>query len=148
NANQLQFWPVSPLTPQRTKGATMFDATARVELEEALGYERYVLQACNDAIRMSRGVCGPTKLVIPDEGPNQVWLHITDCIGDTGAEMTSRITPLIFSAAYKLLDMVVEWIIRENGLACPFPFTKKVEILDNTPHLTYPAFLQTDLPLR
>ena len=97
----------------------MFNTTARMELEEMLGYERYVLKACKDAIRQSRGVCGPTTIVIPDEGPNQICLHIEDTLGDTGAKMTHQITPLIFAAAYKLLDMVVEWTIRGNGQECP-----------------------------
>lgn len=126
----------------------MFDATARTELEEMLGYERYILKACNDAIRQSRGVCGPTTIVIPDEGPNQICLHIEDTIGDTGAGMTHRMSPLIFAASYKLLDMVIEWIIRENGLNCPYPFAQKVAIIDNTPSLVYPDFIRADAALR
>lgn len=126
----------------------MFDAIARTALEEMLGYERYLLKACNEAIRLSRGIWGPTTIVIPDDGPNQVCLQITDSIGDTGASMTHRMSPLIFAAAYKLLDMVVEWTIRENGLNCPYQFAQKVAIIDNTPSLIYPDFIQADAALR
>jgi hypothetical protein len=126
----------------------MFDATARRELEEMLGYERYVLKACNNAIRQSRGVCGPTTIVISDEGPNQICLHIEDTIGDTGAGMTHRMSPLVFAAAYKLLDMVVEGTIRENGLNFPYQFARKVAIIDNTPSPVYPDFIGADDALR
>jgi hypothetical protein len=126
----------------------MFVTNARTELEETLGYERYILKACNDAVRESRGVCGPMTIVIPDEGPNQLGLHLADTLGDTGAEMTHRMSPLIFSAAYKLLDMVIEWTIRENALTCPFQFAKKVEIIDNTPQLIYPDFIGSDAAVR
>lgn len=126
----------------------MFDANARTELEEMLGYERYLLKACNDAIRQFRGVCGPTTIVISDEGPNQLCLHIKDMIGDTGAGMTHRMSPLIFAAAYKLLDMVVEWTIRQNGRACQYPFAKKLKIIKNSPPLDYPDFIGADAALQ
>ena len=126
----------------------MFDATARTELEEMLGYERYILKACNDAIRQSRGVCGPTTIIIPDDGAIQICLSIEDPIGDTGAGMTHRMSPLVFAAAYKLLDMVVEWTIRENGLKCPYQFAQKVAIIDKTPSLVYPDFIGADTALR
>jgi len=126
----------------------MFDANSRAELDEALGYERFVLKSCADSIRQSHGVSGPISLIIPDEVPNQIGVMLADTFGDTGAGMTLKMSPLIFSAAYKLLDMAIEWIIHENGIACPFQFSKKIAIIDTTPNLAYPDFIQSDPAMR
>lgn len=126
----------------------MFDAPARTELEEMLGYERFILRSCNDAIRQSCGVCGPPTIIIHDEGPDEICLKIGDTIGDTGAGITRQMSPLIFATAYKLLDMVVEWTIRENGLKCPYQFAQKVAIIDGTPSPVYPDFIGADTALR
>lgn len=147
-ANSKKSDELKRMLPLYSPKQIMFDTTARTELEEMLGYERYILKACNDAIRQSRGVCGPTTIVIPDEGPNQICLDMTDTLCDTGAGMTHRMCPLIFATAYKLLDMVVEWTIRENGMNCPFAFDRKVRIIDNTPSLVYPDFIAGDEALR
>ena len=49
-----------PLTP--------FSLNARQDLEEMLGYERFVLNEVGDAIRTEQGKSGPTKIIINDSG--------------------------------------------------------------------------------
>lgn len=62
--------------------------------------------------------------------------------------MVRKMSPLVFTASYKVLDMVFEWTISQNGTACPFRFEDKIEIINRVTTLIYPDFLQSDTALR
>jgi len=126
----------------------MLDQPARQVLEEMLGYERYVLSECGDAIRTERGKSGPVQLVINDSAPHSIHLSVTDTLGDIGAGMVRKMSPLVFTASFKLIDMIFEWTITENGITCPFQFEKKIEIIDTITSIQYPDYLGTDVMLR
>ena len=126
----------------------MFDSNSRQILEEMLGYERYVLRECGDAIRTEQGISGPVRLVINDVVPHMILLSMRDTMGDIGAGMVRKMSPLVFTASFKMLDMILEWTISENGTACPFQFDKKIDIIDNNSNILYPDFLGTDALLR
>lgn len=126
----------------------MFDAASRQELEEMLGYERYLLRECGDAVRAGRGTTGPLRIIINDVKPDAMLLSAHDVLGDTGAGMVGKMSPLVLTAACKLLDMVFEWTIEQNGLAAPSRFEEKVRLLRNTPTLQHADFLANDVTLR
>jgi hypothetical protein len=126
----------------------MFDAASRQELEEMLGYERYLLRECGDAVRAGRGTAGPLRIVINDVAPHAMLLSAHDVLGDTGAGMVGKMSPLILTAACKLLDMVFEWTVEQNGLAASSRFEEKVRLLKNTPTLQHADFLANDVTLR
>lgn len=128
--------------------ASAFDAAARDELEEMLGYERYVLSECGDAIRTAHGKSGPIRIVVKDAEPHELHISAQNTIGDTGASMVRKISPLVLTASYKCLDMVLEWTISQNGISCPFRFEDKIDILESNASLIYPDFLQSDAALR
>jgi hypothetical protein len=127
----------------------MYNASARQALEEMLGYERYVLRASVDAFRLHLGTSGPVEIVINDQPPHSINLSIGDVIGSQhGAQVVQELSPLVFSASYKLLDMVMEWTISENGQTCPFGFEAKIKVIDTTLSLVFPDFLDTNAHLR
>jgi len=126
----------------------MFDLASRQLLDEMLGYERYVLSECGDAIRTERGKSGPVRLVINDAAPHMTLLSLSDTIGDIGAGMVRKMSPLVFTASFKLIDMVFEWTITENGIRCPFQFEKKIDLIDTNSTLQYPDYLGSDGVLR
>jgi hypothetical protein len=68
----------------------MFSTMARLELEEMLGYERFVLSECGDAIRTQQGKSSPTRIIINDAEPHSFLLSVEDTIGDTGPEWCAR----------------------------------------------------------
>lgn len=126
----------------------MFDSAARQGLEEMLGYERFVLAECGDAIRTERGKSGPVRLIINDSGPQMVAINISDTAGDIGARMVRKISPLVLTASFKLIDMILEWTIVENGIDCPVQFAKKISIIDTKSTIQFPDFLGSDIALR
>jgi hypothetical protein len=126
----------------------MFDLAARQHLDEMLGYERYVLCECGDAIRTQQGRTGPVRLEINDSASHTIHLSISDTLGDIGAGMVRKMSPLVFTASLKLIDMVFEWTITENGISCPFQFERKIGIIDTTSTLQYPDYLGSDSVLR
>ena len=127
----------------------MFDANSRLELEEALGYEKYVLAAACEAIRKERGSgSSPAVITIPDDGRTVLGLQFESNLGDTGTGMTRHMSPLVFVAAYKLLDMLVEWTLRENQVSFRFPFSDKLRAITTTPNLVFPDLLENDPQLR
>lgn len=126
----------------------MFDAAARTALEETLGYERYVLWAACQAVRKQQGICTTGPITIDDAGRVAHSMLLQSFMGDTGAGMTQHMSPLVFSAAYKLLDMVMEWTLCENGVTPERQFTNKIHQIQGTPTMSYPDFLGADTPLR
>jgi hypothetical protein len=142
------FAPDQPVVIVTVPPGGPFSSAARVELEEMLGYERYVLSECGDAIRAQQGKSSPTRIIVNDSLPHSLHLSVQDTLGDTGAGMVRKMSPLVFTASYKLLDMVLEWTICQNGLNCPYQFERKIRVIDRTASLQYPDFLGTDLALR
>jgi hypothetical protein len=127
---------------------TMFDPAARHELEEMLGYERFVLWECGNAIRGHSGQVGPTRITFHSNGTQSLQIAVHDTIGETGASMVPKIAPLILTSSQKTLDMLFEWIIVQNDIDCPFQFWKKLEIIKRANSLIYPDFLATDLQIQ
>ncbi len=136
--------PALPSTPPTAP----FNLNARHDLDEMLGYERFVLNEAGDAIRTEQGKTGPTKIIINDTGALEMHLSLSDTIGDIGANMVRKMSPLVFTSSYKVLDMVFEWTIIENGLVPPWKFEEKIKLINKTTTLRYPDFLDSDAKLR
>ena len=125
----------------------MFDNASRQVLEEHLGYERFVLNACAKAVQRAAGESSGIEIVVNDSVPHSINIGITDYVGgEHGAAIVREMSPLAFSAAYKVLDMIVEWIIVENRGSCPWPFSQKSAILNGP--LQYPDFVGHDPQLQ
>lgn len=83
--------PTEPVhVASTTTPNSMFSTMARLELEEMLGYERFVLSECGDAIRTQQGKSSPTRIIINDAEPHSFLLSVEDTIGDTGPEWCAR----------------------------------------------------------
>lgn len=121
----------------------MFDDASRQLLEEHLGYERFVLNECAKAVQRAEGESSAIEIVVNDSIPHSINVAFTDYLGgEHGAAIVREMSPLAFSAAYKVLDMIIEWVIVENQGSCPWPFSQKSAIL-NAP-LQYPDFVGQD----
>jgi hypothetical protein len=42
----------------------MYDLSARLELEELLSYERFMLRECVEAFRRFKSVCAPVAIIV------------------------------------------------------------------------------------
>jgi hypothetical protein len=127
----------------------MFDSVARQELEEMLGYERFVLIDCRRRLEEAHGHVEPLEIIIHDQGPHDLNLKLVDTFGGGSTiEVYDQLKGLLFSAAYKILDMMIEWTLRENGMPPDkWRFSDKVSWLAR-PNLSFPDFLGTDSQLQ
>lgn len=126
----------------------MFDTQSRLNLEETLSYERFLLKDCARHILEAEGIVHPFILVRNDAPPHEMRISLSEDLASTHiAGFVKQMSPLLFCGAYKLLDMVVEWIIHENTGERPWQFKEKIKKLETT-RMTFPDFLETDIALR
>src|SRR3954468_20901087 len=100
-----------------------YDSTSRSNLEEKLGYERFVLKEAVGVHMRYIGVESPLEIVINDAPPPEMRLTMNDYMDASGQiEVIRSMAPLIFVAAFKVCDMVIEWVLEENGRSPSGPF--------------------------
>lgn len=126
----------------------MFDAASLNELEEMLGYERYALKKCVDMNHEMMSGESPLVLTIEDDDTRVQRIEFEDSLSEGVARMaTEELSPLLFSAGFKLLDMVIEWTIKENTGRRLWTFSDKRRELANV-SLIFPDFLGAEPALR
>jgi hypothetical protein len=70
----------------------VFDAAARHQLEEMLGYERYLLRECGEVMCRELGTSSPHKISIDDDGRCGIQAEARDYMGDGGPCKKSRVS--------------------------------------------------------
>lgn len=120
----------------------MFNSDSIEYLEQALGYEQWVLAKSIDLLKRSKGYVSSRTIIIKDDNSLEVQLLLKDEFGlEKAVDVINELSPLLFNASYKILDMLMEWIIRENRGDCPWRFSEKISLLedsDSTFFLPYP----------
>jgi hypothetical protein len=126
----------------------MFDAASKLELKEMLGYERFVLDDCIRRVGRIHGKDDAQKLIINDDVTCIIEITLSDCISDSAIlAVYEQLAGLLFSTAYKVIDMIFEWTLRQNGETKPvLNFTEKVDRVTR-PSIIFPDFLLTDIQL-
>ncbi|MCK5132883.1 MAG: hypothetical protein KAR40_12100 [Candidatus Sabulitectum sp.] len=125
----------------------MFDKNSREHLYDCASYEVFLIREVQEARALSAGKVTDPVYVIPDEGPGSISIEVSDCINAGGGErLALRLTPLILTSAFKILDQIWEWILTENSISPKghfWSFFGKYDIF-NTKPIVYPDFLKTD----
>ena len=124
----------------------MYDDGARQKLLGKLDYELWLLNQLAEFQLFNGGTdiatfkirSGEPETVILDSGEELV----------TSSQVTTAITPLVFTASYKMLDMIFEWILEENYNAgkikkVPWGFQDKLNLLKSNSTLQYPPLFTT-----
>ena len=141
----LKNWDATAIPGEAILFKLMFDAKSKQQLEEMLGYERFVLADCVRRLEEAHGQVEALKLTINDDAKYEMHLSINSSFsGGVVVSAYEQLTGLLFSAAYKILDMIIEWTLQENGMpATVWQFSGKVTWLAR-PNITFPDFLGTD----
>ena len=128
----------------------MYDDGARQKLLDKLDYELWLLDKLAE-YQLFDGGTDIATLTIRSGEPDTTIL-------DSGEEsvpwsrVITTITPLVFTASYKILDMIFEWILEENhrvGKIKEVPsrsrwgFKKKLKHLKDKSNLQYPPLFTT-----
>jgi len=102
------------------------------DLLDAIQYEVSVIDYLRFTLYGQREMVGDGMSlvvgdVLPDGEPRRhVYLRASMSISDGAVRSAlDRLRPLAFSAAFKLQDMIAEWILRANGVT-DWPFSKKL----------------------
>ena len=130
----------------------MYDATARQNLEETLGYEGWLVSSCFSLLEQHKGQTEPLTIVIKDAPPHLMVIGIKDTYGvQSAAELVSDMSPLLFCSAFKIIDLILEWCLRENNHKTKgafFSFRDKVTLCRSKGIAIWPDLLSCESTIR
>ncbi len=113
-----------------------FDVNAIIKLAERTEYETWLLEAVFTLVEKELFPSWPDGVVYPlDKSEAQFlgYARANIIIGDWRVGFLNAGAPLVFISTFKLLDMLVEWILEENGFSSTFRFQKKLQKLKDSP---------------
>jgi hypothetical protein len=109
-----------------------FSATAISDLRERTEYEAWLLEAAYEIANDPLGATGFELIEYPPDGARR--RHIVmgagrAVIGDWRPKFLEVGAPLIFVTSFKLLDMLIEWVLAQNGQPSTYKFVQKIKAL-------------------
>ena len=113
-----------------------FEAGALSRLAERTEYETWLLEAVYALVERELFPSWPDAVVYPaDKSKAQFFVHgrANIVIGDWRPGFLNAGAPLVFVSTFKLLDMLIEWILEENGVPSTFRFQQKLQHLMSSP---------------
>lgn len=121
-----------------------YDQQTVRDLAEATQYESWLLEAAysiaEDSLFFSEW---PDQIIYPPKGgeppPLSIFGRCNAVIGDWRPEFLRVGAPLIFVTTFKLLDMLVEWVLSQNGQTSNYRFAQKINALRGS--LIFPPFI-------
>lgn len=126
----------------------MFDQQARTRLRDKLDYEQWVLNELEEEHNVFPDQLGDT--VIENGGLSAKVIVGPAVMSQSRVdEVIQRLYPLVFTASYKCLDMIIEWILEENTETLNHQWTYKhknseVNRMFHTGNLQLPPPLMRD----
>lgn len=114
----------------------IFDANSLIKLAERTEYETWLLEAVYAIIQQELFPSWPDGVIYPvGKSKAQFFVHgrINAIIGDWRPGFLNAGAPLVFVSTFKLLDMLIEWILEENGIPSTFSFHQKLQHLKGSP---------------
>jgi hypothetical protein len=125
-----------------------YDSHAQLDLSERADYESWLLEAAFELTGDSLFPTWPDQLVYPPSGgdPQLVaYARGNIIIGDWRPHFLNAGAPLLFVTGFKILDVVAEWILEQNGTKATHKFVQKIATLRSVsslpPLLTARAWL-------
>lgn len=112
-----------------------FDSNALTKLAERTEYETWLLEAVYALVENELFPSWPDEVVYSvDKSKPQFFVHARAnlILGDWRPGFLNAGAPLVFVSTFKLLDMLVEWILEVNGLSST-RFQQKLEQLKGSP---------------
>jgi hypothetical protein len=126
-----------------------FAASALVKLAERTEYETWLLEAVYALVEQELFPSWPDAVVYPvDKSKAQFFAHARGniIIGDWRPGFLNAGAPLVFVSTFKLLDMLIEWILEENGVASTFRYQQKLQHLTGSP--VFPPLIESRVWLK
>lgn len=109
-----------------------FDAHAIPRLAERTEYETWLLEAVYAISEQELFPSWPDAVVYPiNRSQAQFFAHgrANIVIGDWRPGFLNAGAPLVFISTFKLIDMIIEWVLAENGVPSTYRFQEKLRQL-------------------
>jgi hypothetical protein len=109
-----------------------YDPAAIADLQDRTEYELWLLEAVYKISNQRLAVEDVDELIYPPSGgpPTQTIYGIgSSVLGDWRPGFLNAGAPLIFVTAFKLFDMLLEWVLVENGSQPTHRFSEKIKAL-------------------
>lgn len=111
----------------------IYDASAQTRLREKLDYELWLLEFVSQTQERLAGGSNLSTITLTNRQPGaNAAITVTEFPGAGEAmKIVDAMTPLTFTASYKILDMIFEWILEENRndgriMQVPLRFSEKI----------------------
>ena len=109
-----------------------FDSNSLIKLGKRTEYETWLLEAVYAIVEQELFPSWPDGVIYPvDKSKAQFIVHGRSniIIGDWRPGFLNAGAPLVFVSTFKLLDMLIEWILEENQFPSTFRFQQKMQKL-------------------
>jgi hypothetical protein len=113
-----------------------WNSSALADLGDRTQYEAWLLEAVYATLDQALHPFDSDSFIYPPGGrpPSRIALGAgTITIGDWRPQFLEVGAPLVFITSFKLLDMFLEWVLVQNGVAATFRFSEKVRHLTHVP---------------
>ena len=121
-----------------------FDANALTKLAERTEYEIWFLEAVYALAESELFPSWPDGVIYAAEkSPPKFFVHarFNAIIGDWRPHFLNAGSPLVFVSTFKLLDMLIEWVLEQNGNSATFRFQDKLRHLEGG--AIFPPFVES-----
>ena len=126
-----------------------YDQASFEDLQARTQYESWLLEAVYDVAGSPILVDWPDQMVYPASGAIPtltVFGRANIIIGDWRPRFLEAGAPLVFVTSFKLLDMLLEWVLERNGTSSTYRFVQKIAALKQG--VTFPPFFASRTWLR
>lgn len=126
--------------------SSLFNVSSLKSLAERTEYESWFLEAVYELVDNRLFPSWPDAVIYPLGKKKAHFivfgrLSINLFSSDWRPGFLSVGAPLVFISTFKLLDMLIEWILRENGNSSTFRFQEKLKQLNSS--LIYPSAIES-----
>ncbi len=137
----------------------MYNQASQSQLREKLDYELWLLKFLSETQETFNGGSNISTVTLMNRQPTgaTIGIALTEVVGSgTAIKVMNAMMPLTFTASFKILDMIFEWILEENYNAgivknkkAPslWPFSQKITAIQD-PKLGYPPLMQAQPYIR
>jgi hypothetical protein len=126
-----------------------YPAPTIVELQSRTEYEAWLLEAVYAVTNERLVVEGVDHLIYPPNGgpPTYTVYAVGNVnIGDWRPGFLDAGAPLVFVTAFKILDMLMEWVLVQNGHGATHMFSQKIAALKGA--IVFPDLIERRAWLR
>jgi hypothetical protein len=126
-----------------------YSSSALQRLAERTDYEAWFLEAVYKIAEDDLFPTFPDAVIYPANSvaPKFIaYMRGNIILGDWRAGFLNAGAPLVFVTAFKLLDMIMEWVLEENGFTPSFRFQQKLSQF--TSAIRFPAVIESKPWLR